>query len=119
MRISSRTAQAKTYKYCFNGYVIENFKLLSHLIQSTPRIRRNINLKSVLCDDNAKIYQVSSSVFFFILIITGLLNLLFPYLVFPYLVSILFEFFYVIQILLLIGILLLRPYELIETPDSY
>lgn len=82
MRISSRTAQAKTYKYCFNGYVIEFLKLFSHSIQSTPRIKRNENPKSVLCDDNAKKNQVSSSIFLFYIDYYRLLESSLPYLVF-------------------------------------
>lgn len=57
-------------------------------------------------------YQVGSVVF--ILILTGLLNPLFSYfLLFVHNTVLLF--FY----LLLIGILLLRPYESIKTSDSY
>ena len=92
MRISSRTAQAKTYKYCFNGYVIEILKLFSHSIQSTQRIQRNKNPKSVLCDDNAKKYQVSSSIFLFYIDYYRPLESSLP------LFSILFEFFCVMKI---------------------
>ena len=57
--------------------------------------------------------------FVFMLIVTGLLNLLFTYFIFC------FDFLFVwnaalfLFSLFLIGILLLRPYESIETSDSY
>ncbi len=62
--------------------------------------------------------QVGSLVF--MLIVTGLLNLLFTYFFF---FDLLFLFVcnavLLLFSLLLIGILLLRPYESIETSDSY
>ena len=62
--------------------------------------------------------QVGSLVF--MLIVTGLLNLLFTYFFF---FDLLFLFVWnavlLLFSLLLIGILLLRPYESIETSDSY
>lgn len=59
--------------------------------------------------------------FVFMLIVTGLLNLLFTYLF----LFLCFDFLFVWNValflfsLFLIGILLLRPYESIETSDSY
>jgi len=62
MKISFRTAQAETHKQIL-GYVIENLKLIRHLIQSVSKIRRNQNPESFLCDDNANIK--SARLFFF------------------------------------------------------
>jgi len=59
-------------------------------------------------------YQVGS--FVFMLIVTGLLNLLFAY--FDFLLFVCNTALLLFS-LLLIGILLLRPYELIKTSDSY
>ena len=60
--------------------------------------------------------------FVFMLIVTGLLNLLFSYLFLFLCFDLLFvckmSLFFLV-FLLLIGILLLRPYESIETSDSY
>ena len=66
------------------GYVIESSKLLSHLIRFAPKIRSNKNPESLLCDDNAKNIKLAHPSFF-MLIVTGLLNLLFPIYLFFYL----------------------------------
>ena len=127
MRISFRTAQTKTTQIlarmdmCNKKFETYLSFLLWFTLSFSLKIRKNKNLKALLCGYNAKKYQVGS--FVFMLIVTGLLNPLFTYFFF-------FIFFYLLFLfvcnavlllfsLLLIGILLLRPYESIKTSDSY
>lgn len=117
MRLSSRTAQAKHPNTSCNGYVIESLKLLfliSNAIFSEDRRGDEKNPKAFLYGDNTKIsswlsrlylnsYRPPESSF----------SLFFLYF-FVYNVAFICCFLY-----LLIGILLLRPYESIKTSDSY
>lgn len=93
--------------------VIESFKFLNSMIPFFMKIRKNKNPKTPLCGYNAKkssrlirLYidryrPLESSIYLFslLLFMCNAALLLFS--------------------LLLIGILLLRPYELIKTSDSY
>lgn len=117
MRLSSRTAQAKHPNTSWNGYVIENSKLLfliSNSIFSEDTREDKKNPKAFLYGDNTKISswlsrlyldsyrppESSCSLFFSLLLCIKCS-------------------FYLLFSLLLIGILLLRPYESIKTSDSY
>ena len=116
MRISSRTAQAETPKYELQRIcnIRNSLPLWFNLLGRYERIKIRKLFFVVIMPK----YQVGS--FIFMLIVTGLLNYLFPYFVF---FDLLFVFVcnasFVFFSLLLIGILLLRPYESIETSDSY
>lgn len=117
MRLSSRTAQAKHPNTSWNGYVIENSKLLfliSNSIFSEDTREDKKNPKAFLYGDNTKISSWLSRLY--------LDSYRPPESSFSLFFSLLFCIkcsFYLLFSLLLIGILLLRPYESIKTSDSY
>jgi len=120
MRISSRTAQAETHKYWFQRIYNRKFKTSLSAWFDLPRRYEVTKIRNLffvmIMPKNIKLAHLS----FFMLIVTGLLNLLFP--IFYLLFDLLFFFCAYCGftlVLLLIGILLLRPYESIETSDSY
>ena len=121
MRISFRTAQTKTtpilarMDMCNKKFETYLSFLLWFTLSFSLKIRKNKNLKALLCGYNAKIssqlihpYVDGASWIFY-------LPIFFIVLLFFFVCNetlLLFS-------LLLIGILLLRPYESIKTSDSY
>ena len=114
MRLSSRTAQAKTPKYWSERICNRKFDTYYFPTPSVLKIRIK-NLKVLLCGDNTKISSWLSHLY---LDPYGPLESSLPY----FFLFLLFVFVcnvYYLFSLLLIGILLLRPDESIKTPDSY
>lgn len=114
MRLSSRTAQAKTPKYWFERICNRKFETSYFPIPSVLTIGIK-NPKVLLWGNNTKISSWLSRLY---LDPYGPLESSLPYFFLFLLFVFVYNVYYLFS-LLLIGILLLRPYESIKTPDSY